>query len=177
MKKELAQSILDEINNSKGTVSKVEGNKFNKAVRNMDAGDPLSVGDVITIPENYEVLQVNLTPDAKDPFMALFIMVEVKNEETGSERNMRFFPNQLAKIVFPVNAEGKRLPKVKTTGSATRKFTSFQSIDDAMAALKGYQIKVTKDDVYQTLRFGDNAIVNTHVYEYTLMKDGKEVNE
>lgn len=169
MKVALAQSILDEINNSNGTVTAVEGNKFNKAVRNMDAGDPLSVGDVISIPESYEVLQVNLTPDAKAPTMALFIMVEVKNEETGAERNMRFFPNQLAKIAFPVDADGKRLPKVKTTGSATKEYTSHATIDEAMEALKGKRIKVTKDDVYQTLRFGDNAIVNTHIYNYDLV--------
>lgn len=169
MKVELAQSILDEINNSKGTVTAVEGNKFNKAVRNMDAGDPLSVGDVITIPTEFKVLQVNLTPDAKTPTMALFIMVEVKNEDTGAERNMRFFPNQLAKVTFPVDADGKRLPKVKTTGTATKEYTSHATIDEAMEALKGKQIKVTKDDVYQILRFGDNAIVNTHIYNYDLV--------
>lgn len=169
MKVELAQSILDEINNSKGTVTAVEGNKFNKAVRNMDAGDPLSVDDVITIPTEFKVLQVNLTPDAKTPTMALFIMVEVKNEVTGAERNMRFFPNQLAKVAFPVDADGKRLPKVKTTGTATKEYTSHATIDEAMEALKGKQIKVTKDDVYQTLRFGDNAIVNTHIYNYDLI--------
>lgn len=169
MKIELAQSILDEINNCKGTVTKVEGNKFNKLVRNMDAGDPLSVGDVITIPEKYEVLQVNLTPDARVPTTALFIMVEVKNEVTGTERNMRFFPNQLAKVAFPVDKDGKRLPKVKTTGTATKEYTSHPTIDEAMSVLKGKQIKVTKDDVYQTLRFGDNAIVNTHIYNYDLV--------
>lgn len=169
MKVALAQSILDEINNSNGTVTAVEGNKFNKAVRNMDAGDPLSVGDVISIPEKYDVLQVNLTPDAEVPTMALFIMVEVKNEETGAERNMRFFPNQLAKIAFPVDADGKRLPKVKTTGSATKEYTSHATIDEAMEALKGKRIKVTKDDVYQTLRYGSNAIVNTHIYNYDLV--------
>lgn len=169
MKITLAQSILDEINNSDGKVTVVEDNKFNKAVRNMDAGDPLSVDDVITIPTEFKVLQVNLTPDAKTPTMALFIMVEVKNEVTGAERNMRFFPNQLAKIVFPVDADGKRLPKVKTTGTATKEYTSYATIDDAMEALKGKQIKVTKDDVYQTLRFGDNAIVNTHIYNYDLV--------
>lgn len=169
MKIALAQSILDEINNSKGTVTAVEGNKFNKAVRNMDAGDPLSVDDVITIPTEFKVLQVNLTPDAKTPTMALFIMVEVKNEVTGAERNMRFFPNQLAKIAFPVDADGMRLPKVKTTGTATKEYTSHATIDEAMEALKGKQIKVTKDDVYQTLRFGDGAIVNTHIYNYDLV--------
>ena len=169
MKIALAQSILDEINNSEGKVTAVEDNKFNKAVRNMDAGDPLSVDDVITIPTEFKVLQVNLTPDAKTPTMALFIMVEVKNEVTGAERNMRFFPNQLAKVAFPVDADGKRLPKVKTTGTATKEYTSHATIDEAMEALKGKQIKVTKDDVYQTLRFGDNAIVNTHIYNYDLV--------
>lgn len=169
MKVELAQSILDEINNSKGTVTVVEGNKFNKAVRNMDAGDPLNVNDVITIPTEYKVLQVNFTPEAKTPTIALFIMAEVKNEVTGAERNMRFYPNQLTKIAYPVDADGKRLPKVKTTGTATKEYTSYATIDEAMEALKGKKIRVTKDDVYQTLRFGDNAIVNTHIYNYDLV--------
>lgn len=165
MKIILADAIDNEINNG---VQVAEGNKFNKPVRNMDAGDPLSVGDVITIPKEYKVLKVVLStaPDAEP---VPFIMVEVKNEVTGAERNMRFFPNQLAKIVFPVDKDGKRLPKVKTTGSASKKFTSFQNVDDAMKELAGYQIKVTKDDVYQTLRFGDNAIVNTHIYNYDLV--------
>lgn len=171
MKIELAQSILDEINNSKGTVTAAEGNKFNTPVRNMDAGDPLSVGDVITIPtgDNYKVLQTKLNPQASDARLVPFIMVEVKNDDTKTERNMRFFPNQLAKVAFPVDADGKRLPKVKTTGTATKEYTSHATIDEAMEALKGKQIKVTKDDVYQTLRFGDNVIVNTHIYNYDLV--------
>lgn len=169
MKIELAQSILDEINNSKGAVIAAEGNKFNTPVRNMDAGDPLSVGDVITIPTNYKVLQTKLNPQDPNARLVSFIMVEVKNDDTKTERNMRFFPNQLAKVVFPVDADGKRLPKVKTTGTATKEYTSHATIDEAMEALKGKQIKVTKDDVYQTLRFGDNAIVNTHVYNYDLV--------
>ena len=133
MKIELAQSILDEINNSKGIVTAAEGNKFNQPVRNMDAGDPLTVGDVITIPtgDNYKVLQTKLNP--QDP-------------------NARLVPF-----------------KVKTTGTATKEYTSHATIDDAMEALKGKQIKVTKDDVYQTLRFGDDASVNTHVYNYDLV--------
>lgn len=165
MKITLDEAIQKELDNG---VKEVAGNKFNKPVRNMDAGDPLSVGDVIIIPENYRVLQVVLStaPDAKP---VPFIMVEVKNEDTKTERTMRFFPNQLAKVVFPVDADGKRLPKVKTTGSATKEYTSYATIDEAMEALKGKQIKVTKDDVYQTLRFGDNAIVNTHVYNYDLV--------
>ena len=171
MKKELAQSILDEINNSKGAVIEAEGNKFNQSVRNMDAGDPLTVGDVITIPtgNDYKVLQTKLNPQDPNARLVPFIMVEVNNEDTGTSRNMRFFPNQLAKIVFPVGSDGKRLPKVKTTGTATKEYTSHATIDEAMEALKGKQIKVTKDDVYQTLRFGDNAIVNTHIYNYDLV--------
>lgn len=171
MKVELAQSILDEINNSKGAVIAAEGNKFNAPVRNMDAGDPLGVGDVITIPtgDKYKVLQTKLNPQDPNARFVPFIMVEVHNDDTKTERNMRFFPNQLAKIVFPVNAEGKRLPKVKTAGTATKEYTSHATIDEAMEALKGKQIKVTKDDVYQILRFGDNALVNTHIYTYDLV--------
>lgn len=165
----LAEAIVNEINNSNGAVTKVEDGKFNKAVRSMDAGDPLAKGDIISIPEDYQVLQTIINPNAENPTPTPFIMVEVKNEETGAEKNMRFFPNQLAKIVFPLDNDGKRLPKVKTTGTAAKHFAGFQDVDEAMASLKGRKIKVTEDTVYRTERYGDRQVVNTHIYNYDLV--------
>lgn len=169
-KKTLNEAIVAEL--ATEGVIEVEGGKFNKAVRSMDINDPLTEGDEISIPADYKVLgtQINGAVDeAGKPVITPYIMVEVSNPETGKEQNMRFFPNQLAKIVFPVDENGKRLPKVKTTGSAAKKFAEFQQVDEAMEFLKGKKIKVVKDNLYQTERYNDHAIVNTHIYQYDLM--------
>lgn len=137
-------------------------------VRNMDLNDPLEEGDVISIPTDYEILNVIIDATNPEAKPVPFIMVEVVNEVKGTEKNMRFFPNQLAKIVFPVDEEGKRMPKVKTTGTAAKHYSTFQDADTAMESLKGKKIKVVKDSVYRTERYSDKAIVNTHVYQYDL---------
>lgn len=169
----LAVAIENEINNSNGMITRNEGGKFNLPVRNMDFGDPYEEGDVITIPENFDILNIVIDENRKGadgkPISTPFIMVEVVNEKTGAEKNMRFFPNQLAKVVFPVDENGKRLPKVKTTGTAAKHFATFQDVDAAMDDLKGKKIAITKDDTYQTLRYGTTDIVRTHVYQYDLV--------
>ena len=163
----LAVAIENEL--AQEGVSRIEGGKFNSPVRNMDLNDPLQEGDVITIPTDYEVLGVIIDATREDAKPVPFIMVEVKNEATGKDANMRFFPNQLAKIVFPVDESGKRLPKVKTTGTAAKHYATFNDVDDAMASLKGKSIVVTKDSTFRTERYGDHEIVNTHVYQYDLV--------
>lgn len=149
-------------------VTKNEAGKFGGTVRNMDQGDPLMVGDVIQIPEEFDILDVVINPEAENAKPTSFIMVEVTSAD-GKPKAMRFFPNQLAKMVFPVDEDGKRLPKVKTTGTASKQYTSFQSIDEAMDSLKGKKIAVVKDDTYRTLRYGTNDVVNTHIYQYDLV--------
>lgn len=162
----LAVAIENEVNN--GSVI-AEGGKFNKAVRSMDAGDPLMEGDTIAIPEDYTVLTtiIGKDRDGNDNIVP-YIMVTVTSAD-DKEKAMRFFPNQLAKIVFPVDEDGKRLPKVKTTGTAAKHFAGFQEVDEAMESLKGKSIKVVKDDTYRTSRLSDGAIVNTHIYQYDLV--------
>lgn len=162
----LAEAIAQEIANGNGNVVKSAEGKFNAPVRNMDAGDPLEEGDVISIPTDYEILEITLNADRP---AVPYIMVEVKNETTGTEKNMRFFPNQLAKVVFPVDEDGKRLPKVKTTGTAAKHYSTFHDVDTAMDDLKGKKIKVVKDSTYRTERYGDRQIVNTHIYQYDLV--------
>lgn len=162
----LAEAIAKEL--TVQGVSKNEAGKFNMPVRNMDLNDPLEEGDVISIPTDYEILNVIIDATNPEAKPVPFIMVEVVNEVKGTEKNMRFFPNQLAKIVFPVDEEGKRMPKVKTTGTAAKHYATFQDADTAMESLKGKKIKVVKDSVYRTERYSDKAIVNTHVYQYDL---------
>lgn len=150
-------------------VTKVEGGQFTGQIRNMDFTGGLMEGDTITIPEEFDVLQVVLTEGTAP---AQFIMVTV-SDAAGNERGMRFFPNQLAKIAFPLDEEGKRLGKVKTTGTAAEKYQSYLKNDGGMnAAMKffaGKQIKVNKDDSYTTENRFTGTVGTTHIYQYDLV--------
>ena len=123
--------LLDDVESAvRGGATVCADNKFNTEVRNMDAGDPLAVGDVIHIPEDYKVLKQPINGSDKE---YPFILVTVSNKESGSEKCVRFFPNQLAKVAYPLDAAtAKRLPKLKTTGSAAAKYATFSDVDAAM---------------------------------------------
>ena len=84
----LAEAIVNEINNSKGAVTKVENGKFNKPVRSMDAGDPLSKGDVITIPEDYQVLQTIINSMPEKAKEAVDIVDNLDDEKMGKIVNL-----------------------------------------------------------------------------------------
>lgn len=163
----IADVVKNELN-AEG-VTAVEGGKFTGAIRNMDFNGGLQEGDIITIPEDYTVMQVVLTEGTQP---AQFIMVTV-TDKNDNERGMRFFPNQLAKIAFPLNEEGVRQGKVKTTGSAAEKYQSFLKDDDGMnAAMKffaGKQIAVNKDDSYTVENRFTGTTGTTHIYQYDLV--------
>ena len=164
-KKILVDAIAAQVKMDGVTV--VEGGKFGTAIRNMDAGDRLAEGETIEIPEEYQVLATKLS-DAEDAQAVPFIMVTIINKD-GAERASRFFPNSLAKVVFPVDENGKRLPKVKTTGTAAVWYSKQQDVDAAMEALKGKKIKVIKETMYQAPGFNNGPIRNTYIYQYDLV--------
>lgn len=147
-------------------VSKIESGKFNTPVRSMDYQDPLDYGDVFTIPTDYEVLGKIIDSFREDAKPIPFIYVDVKNSMKSSIKKIKFFPNQLAKVVFPVNDSGQRLPKVKTMGTAAAYYATFNNVDDAMESLKGKTIRVSDKTYYRTERYGDHDIVDTCIYEY-----------
>lgn len=163
-KKTVANEIQEMI--AAGAVA-VENNKFSNAdgtpmkVRSMEStNDPLEIGDEITIPTDYKVLGVDIN-GTKYPCT----IAEVKAAD-GSERNMRFFPNSLAKNITPIDAEGRRMPKVKTTGEVASWYQEQEDVDHAMASLAGKTI-VVKDAKQYTIKdytSGENR--NTRIYEY-----------
>jgi len=144
---------------------------FGGNVRNMDAGDPWKEGDTFTIPKNYQVLSEpikgSLDENTGKERVVTFINVEVAN---GNEKRIaRFFPNQLAKIAFPV-VDGVITGKVKTTGSATAEYSKYSLVDEAMQALAGKTIKIVKDTVYTVFKFNDRPNTQqTHIYQYDLV--------
>lgn len=145
----------------------VENNKFLDAdgnalrVRSMEStNDPLEVGDEITIPTDYKVLQTKINDNA-----AYYVVAEVHSAD-GSERNMRFFPNSLAKVAYPVDANGKRLAKVKTTGNVAEWFSGMKTLDEAMNGLKGKTFVVTSKDGYTCKEYQKETTHNVNVYGY-----------
>lgn len=164
MARSVDQEILDLVRS--GQATEVANNKFGKRVRNVDQ-DPLDVGDQFTIPQNYKVLEAPLTTGG-DP--QKFILIPVKNKHTGVERNFRFFPNQLAKILYPV-VNGKIQSKVKTVGTAALEYQRFadegeDGMDLAVQALVGRPIEITAKMSYDTFAFRSTEIVPSSIFTY-----------
>ena len=85
-----------------GLATKAANNLFGKRVRNVDQ-DPMDVNDEFTIPADYEVLLTSINGSDPTPF----ILIPLSNPVTGITRNFRFFPNMLAKTIYPI-VNGKR---------------------------------------------------------------------
>lgn len=169
-KKNLQSAIAEAI--QAGAVAQAENKFLNEngepiRVRQMDSDyDPLEVGDVIHVPENYQVLLVKFHEDDEKSHPCIF--VEVTRANDGGTRILRWFPNSLCKSINPI-VDGKRGPRVKTTGTATDLFSSVDYVDDAIALLKGKNIKVTASTVYtHKTRFTDGE-QDTHIYQYDLV--------
>ena len=165
----MARSCKDEAQDliKAGLASRVAGNTFGARVRNVDQ-DPMDVNDEFTIPADYEVLEASITAGG-DPVK--FILVELKNSVTGITRNIRLFPNMLAKVVFPLNDEGKRMGKVKTLGTAALEYQKFadqgaEGMDNAVKALVGRKIKISAKTPYTVSEYGTGKPVPTNIYTY-----------
>jgi hypothetical protein len=148
-----------------GLATKAANNKFGKRVRNVDQ-DPMDVGDTFTIPADYEVLEASINGGDPTPF----ILVPLVNEVTGITRNFRFFPNMLAKAIYPI-VNGKRDGKVKTVGTAALAYQKFaeqgdEGMDNAVQSLVGKKIKVTAKQQYTVLEYGTTNEVPTNIYTY-----------
>lgn len=164
----MAKTIDIEINEllASGKARKVADNKFGHSVRNVDQ-DPLGVDDVFIIPAEYQVLEAEIFEGAKP---VKFIMVNVTNEKTGVSRNIRFFPNQLAKVAYPI-INGVSQPKVKTGGTAAKAYQAFadqgsEGMDNAVASLIGKKIKVTAKQTYTEYIYGTMTETTTNIYTY-----------
>ena len=164
-KKNIATEILEMI--AAGDATVVAGNKFSGAdgaplkVRSMEStNDPLEVGDEITIPTDYKVIAVKIGEGSYPCTVA-----EVKGAD-GSERNMRFFPNSLAKNITPIDAEGRRMPKVKTTGAVASWYSQKDTVDEAMKELAGKTLVVAAKTVYSVRDYNTKEIRQTGIYQY-----------
>lgn len=164
-KKNIATEIQEMV--AAGDATVVADNKFSGAdgaplkVRSMEStNDPLEVGDEITIPTDYKVIAVKIGEGSYPCTVA-----EVKGAD-GSERNMRFFPNSLAKNITPIDAEGRRMPKVKTTGAVASWYSQKDTVDEAMKELAGKTLVVAAKTVYSVRDYATKELRQTGIYQY-----------
>lgn len=148
-----------------GLATKAVNNLFGKRVRNVDQ-DPMDVNDEFTIPADYEVLLTSINGSDPTPF----ILIPLSNPVTGITRNFRFFPNMLAKTIYPI-VNGKREAKVKTVGTAALEYQKFadqgdEGMDNAVKALVGRKIRITAKTPYTVLEYGTTNEVPTNIYTY-----------
>lgn len=154
-----------------GNATVVANNKFVDGagnalgVRSMDSiNDPLEIGDTITIPQDYKVLSTKIG-EGENARTVCFTMATVTTKG-GDERVMRFFPNSLAKIAFPLDESGRRLPKVKTGGKVAAWYQEQNSADEAVAGLVGKKIVVTDKASYKVHNNLNNRDENTNIFSY-----------
>lgn len=164
-----AKEELQDLLNS-GQVQPVADNKFGKRVRNVDQ-DPMDKDDVFEIPADYKVVEAPLVAGGEPQ---KFILIPITNEKSGVTRNFRFFPNMLAKVVYPI-VNGKREGKIKTTGSAAKAYQQFadqgeEGMDNAVQALVGKKIRVADKQTYLTTEYGSTKEVNTNIYTYDFVE-------
>lgn len=163
----MARSAKDEALDliKSGLATKAANNLFGKRVRNVDQ-DPMDVNDEFTIPADYEVLLTSINGSDPTPF----ILIPLSNPVTGITRNFRFFPNMLAKTIYPI-VNGKREAKVKTVGTAALEYQKFanqgdEGMDNAVKALVGRKIRITAKTPYTVLEYGTTNEVPTNIYTY-----------
>lgn len=169
-KKNLAATIAEALAN--GAVAQAENKFINDKgepikVRQMESDyDPLEEGDILHIPENYQVLLVKFNEDDEVSHPCIFIDV---TRADGSPRILRWFPNSLCKSINPI-VDGKRQARVKTTGTATDLYRTVDTVDEGLALLKGKRIKVVKSTVYTHKTRFTNGEQDTHIYQYDLVE-------
>lgn len=168
-KKNLAGAIAEAIAN--GAQPQAENKFINSKgepikVRQMESDyDPLEVGDVLHIPENYQVILVKFNEEDEESHPCIFVEC---TRADGSPRILRWFPNSLCKSINPI-VDGKRGPRVKTTGTATDLYRTVDTVDEGLALLKGKDIKVTASAVYTHKTRFTNGEQDTHIYQYDLV--------
>jgi hypothetical protein len=169
----MARSVKDETNDLilAGLAQEVIDNKFGARVRNVDQ-DPMDQDDEFTIPADYKVLAAAIVPGG-DPVK--FILVELKNRITGVTRNVRFFPNMLAKTIRPVVNGKLDGSKVKTVGTAAKEYQKFadqgvEGMDNAVQALVGKKIRITAKTPYVVFEYGTTKETTTNIYTYDFVE-------
>lgn len=131
--------------------AEIVGNKFSFAVRDVELNS-FEEGDVFGIPEKFQVIRDNYSERAE------FIIVDVNGKEK------RFYPSIMWKRRRVVNEDGTLTDNyIHTTGKAAEDFRKHATVQEAMEALAGKKLKITKMDPVRCLRYGTTEITTSNI--------------
>ena len=126
-------------------------------------------GDVFTIPEQFDILGVKLA-GSEDPVP--FILVETDGKD-GKGFAKRFFPSTFWKSRTVYTKDKIPTEKhVTVSGTAVDFVHQYTTVEEAMNALKGKKLKISKMTSVVTLSFRGN-LVNTNIPVIDFVEDKK----
>lgn len=146
-------SLTIEIQRAENLGEKVVGSSFTGNVRSVE-NPGLEAGDEFTFPETYDVRKQNLGDNEIE-----YIFVELAD---GNAK--RFYPSTFSKSRRVYNEDKTPTDeRAITDGTAAEEYRSHATIDEAMNALKGKKVKVTKVRTVRTLSFDGLRLVSTTI--------------
>lgn len=126
-------------------------------------------GDVFTIPAQFDILGVKLA-GSSDPVP--FILVETDGKD-GKGFAKRFFPSTFWKSRTVYTKDKVPTEKhVSVSGTVVDFVHQYTTVEDAMNALKGKKLKISKMTSVVTLSFRGN-LVNTNIPVIDFVEDKK----
>lgn len=126
-------------------------------------------GDVFTIPAQFDILGVKLA-GSEDPVP--FILVET-NGKDGNGFVKRFFPSTFWKSRTVYTKDKVPTEKhVSVSGTVVDFVHQYTTVEEAMNALKGKKLKISKMTSVVTLSFRGN-LVNTNIPVIDFVEDKK----
>jgi hypothetical protein len=138
-------------------------NKFTGSVREPGVS-AFETGDEFKIPEDFKVYNQPIGGNTVQ-----FIYVEVGPNKVAK----RFYPYIMWRSRSICN-ENKMLTGevMRSSGTAVDEFRKYGSVQDAMTALKGKTLKITKMQPVRTLRYNTTDLITDHVPVIDLVENG-----
>lgn len=145
-------TIVEKIAADKASAQRVVVEGFSKAFRSNQLNN-LQDGDIITIPEKYEVFSRKIGDNTAE-----YINVEVVSADS-TKHVAEFYPTAMARIAFVVDENGKNKyvdghREIKRSTGDVVSFIEGKAINPTMEALKGCSIKYNVVERVNTRKFG-----------------------
>ena len=163
----MKKNIAEEINAFMENATLVPENKFVSSDGNamrvrsvFDLKEDFAINDIISIPRDFQVYSVQLPAGCCLCIRAIVTSID------GSQRNIWFCPNSLAKTILPIDDNGHRLEKVKTTGKVAKWYASQGTVDQAMEILAGNELLVVDKSIFYIRDFATKDLQTTAIYSY-----------
>lgn len=124
----------------------------------------LELGDVLVMPDNLDEVRVRKFGKGKAEYV--FCKLDGTNDVKA------FYPSTFYKRRMVVEEDGMPTGQFKyATGTAAELARSFASVNEAMTALLGKKIKVTRIEEFNTLQYGTTTVVSGQVAQLDLVEE------